>query len=98
MIRVRDCCQFITPQLLVSEIAKYIPEAVYCCFTTTTFMFTAIIVVWSLKSMCLPRFLFIGCCVSESHAQLANPHDPYHKDRPFVAKKCLKTIHSKYAL
>ena len=56
---------FVTLHLLVSEIAK---EAVYCCFTRTTLfttMFTVIIVVCSLKSMCIPCFTLIGCFVSE---------------------------------
>ena len=49
------------------------PEAVYCCFTRTTLfttMFTVIIVVCSLKSMCVPSFILIGCCVSELHGHL----------------------------
>ena len=48
-------------------------EGVYCCFTRTTLfttMFTVIVVVCSLKSMCIPRFVLIGCCVSELHAYL----------------------------
>ena len=47
------------------------PEAVYCCFTRTTLftiMFTVIIVVCSLKTICIPSFVLIGCCVSELHA------------------------------
>ena len=41
-------------------------EAVYCCFTRTTLlttMFTVVIVVCSLKSMCIQSFILIGCCV-----------------------------------
>ena len=30
-------------------------------------MFTVIIVVCSLKRMCVPSFILIGCCVSELH-------------------------------
>ena len=48
-------------------------EAVYCSFTRTTLfttMFTVIIVVCSLKSMCVPSFILIGCCVSELHGHL----------------------------
>ena len=36
-------------------------------FTRTTTMFTVIIVVYSLKSMCIPSFVLIGYCVSELH-------------------------------
>ena len=54
---------FVTLHLLASEIAKCI-EAVYCCFTKTTTlfttMFTVIIVVCSSKSMCVPSFIVIG--------------------------------------
>ena len=32
--------------------------------------FTVIIVVCSLKSMCVPSFVLIGCCVSELHGHL----------------------------
>ena len=39
----------------------------YILFTTT---FTAIIVVCSLKSMCIPGFVLIGSCVCEVHAPL----------------------------
>ena len=57
------------------RLLKYnvLPEAVYCCFTRTTLfttMFTVIIVVCSLKSMCVPSFILIGCCVSELHGHL----------------------------
>ena len=37
------------------------------CFTT---MFTVIIVVCSLKSMCVPSFIVIGYCVSELHGHI----------------------------
>ena len=40
-----------------------LPEGVYCCFTRTTLfttMLTVIIVVCSLKSMCVPSFIVIG--------------------------------------
>ena len=33
-------------------------------------MFTVIIVVRSLKSMCIPSFVLIGCCMSELHGHL----------------------------
>ena len=33
-------------------------------------MFTVIIVVCSLKSMCIPSFVLIGCCVSELHGHI----------------------------
>ena len=49
---------------MVSEIANVLPEAVYCCFTRTTLfttMFTVMIVVCLLKSMCIPSFVLIGC-------------------------------------
>ena len=51
------------------------PEHVYCCFTRTTLfttMFTVIIVVCSLKSMCVPSFIVIGYCVSELHGRYCN--------------------------
>ena len=46
------------------------PEAVCCCFTRTalfTTLFTVIMVVCSLKSMCVPSFIVIAYCVSELH-------------------------------
>ena len=52
------------------------PEAVYCCFTRTTLftkMFSVIIVVCSLKSMCVPNFIVIGYCVSELHGHIYVP-------------------------
>ena len=51
-----------------------LPEDVYCCLTGTTLfttMLTVIIVVCSLKSMCVPSFIVIGYCNSELHG-------PYH--------------------
>ena len=42
-----------------------LPEAVYCVLTRTTLfitMFTVIVVVRSLKSMCILSFVFIGYC------------------------------------
>ena len=48
-----------------------LPEAVHCCFKTTTLfttMLTVIIVVCSMKGMCIPSFVLIGCCVSELHS------------------------------
>ena len=41
-------------------------------------MFTVIIVVCSLKSMCIPSFISIGCCVSELHGPLC----PYRNVLP----------------
>ena len=41
-------------------------------------MFTGIIVVCSSKSMCIPSFILIGCCVSEFHGYLC----PYHNAWP----------------
>ena len=55
---------------VVSEIAKVLPEAIYCCFTRTTLfttMFTIIIVVCLL---CIPSFVLIVCCISELHGHL----------------------------
>ena len=64
MIRARGWYHI--TNLVVSEIANVLPEAVYCCFTRTalfTTMFTVMIVVSLLKSMCIPSFVLIGCCV-----------------------------------
>ena len=47
----------------------YCPECVYCYLTGTT-LFTVVIVVCSLKSMCIQSFILIGCCVSELHGHL----------------------------
>ena len=66
MIRGIPSQSFVTLHLLVSERANVLPEAVYCCFTRTTLfttMFTIMIVVCLLKSMCIPSFVLIGCCV-----------------------------------
>ena len=54
---------FITLHLLLSEIVNVLPEAIYCCFTRFTTMFTVIFVVGSLKSMFIQSFVLIGCCV-----------------------------------
>ena len=62
----------------MSEIANVLPEAVYCCFTRTTLfttMFTVMIVVYLLKSMCISSFVLIGCCVSELHGHLCPCHN-----------------------
>ena len=51
------------------------------CFTRTTMfttMFTVIIVVYSLKSMCVPSFIVIGYCVSELHGHIC----PYRNVLP----------------
>ena len=39
-------------------------------FTTMFSKITVIIVVYSLKSMCIPSFVLIGCCMSELHCHL----------------------------
>ena len=52
-----------------------LPEAVYCCFTTTTLftrMFSVMIVVCLLKSMCIPSVVLIGCCMSGPLCPLRN--------------------------
>ena len=46
-------------------------------------MFTAIIVVFSFKSMCLPGFIFISCCVSELRGHLC-PHIVMYGLRLFI--------------
>ena len=52
--------------LVVDVGMEIIPqEGVYCCFTRTTLftailMFTMIILVYSLKCMCIPSFILIG--------------------------------------
>ena len=66
---------FVFLHLPVSGIVNAMPEHVYCCFTRTTLfttMFTVIIVVCSLKSMCVPSFIVIGYCVSELHGRYCN--------------------------
>ena len=63
--------------VLSRERANVLPEAVYCCFTRTTLfttMFTTLIVVCSSKSMYIPSFVMIGCCLSEICDHLC----PYH--------------------
>ena len=47
-------------------------------------MFTVIIVVCSLKSMCIPSFVLIGCCVSELHGHLC----PYRNVWPEAVYCC----------
>ena len=59
------------------------PEAIYCCFTRTI-LFTVSIVVCSLKSMCIPSFVLIGCCVSELHGHIC----PYHNVWPEAVYCC----------
>ena len=68
--------------------AIYVPIVMYClrlsivvlqelhCFLYT--MFTVIIVVCLLKTMCIPIFALIGCCVSELHGHLC----PYRNVLP----------------
>ena len=55
---------FVALYFPVSGTAKCI---VYCYFTRIILF---IIVVYSLKSMCIPSFVSIGCCVSELHGHL----------------------------
>ena len=47
-------------------------------------MFTVIIVLCSLKSMCTPSFILIGCCVSELHGHLC----PYRNVWPEAVYCC----------
>ena len=47
-------------------------SGIVACFTRTTSLFTVIIVVCSLESMCVPCFIVIGYCVSELHAHYCN--------------------------
>ena len=66
---------------------RYLPEAVYCCFTRTTLfttMFTVIIVMYLLKSMCIPSFVLIGCCISKLHGHLC----PYRNVLPEAVYCC----------
>ena len=59
----------------------------YCCFTRTTLfttMFTVMIVVYLLKSMGIPSFFLIGCCVSELHGHLC----PYRNVFPEAIYCC----------
>ena len=68
-----------------------LPEAVYCCFTRTTLfttMFTVIVVVCSLKSMCISSFVLIGCCVSELRGHLC----PYRNALPEAVYCCFTRI------
>ena len=51
--------RFVALHRLVSEVQ---PEAVYLFLQEL--LFTAIFVVCSLKSMCIPSFVLIGCCAS----------------------------------
>ena len=53
-------------------------HCVYCYFIRTT-LFTVIIVVRSLKSMCIPSFVLIGCYVSELHAYLCPYRNVCHE-------------------
>ena len=56
---------FVRLYVSLSEIV--LPEGVYCCFTRTTLfttMFTMIILVYLLKCLCIPSFIFIDFCVS----------------------------------
>ena len=61
--------------------------------TLFTTMFTVIIVVRSLKSMCIPSFVLIGCCVSEIHVHLC-PYIVMYGLRLFIV--CLQELHVYY--
>ena len=69
---------------MVSEIANVLPEAVYCCFTRTTTMFTVMIGVYFFKRMCIPSFVLIGFCMSELHGHLC----PYSNVLPEAVYCC----------
>ena len=59
----------------------------FSCFTRTTLfttMYTVIIVVCLLKTMCIPSFILIGCCVSELHDNLC----PYRNVWPEAVYRC----------
>ena len=47
-------------------------------------MFTVIVVVCSLKSIHIPSFILIGCCVSELHGHIC----PYHNVWPEAVYCC----------
>ena len=61
-----------------------LPEGVYRCLTLFTTMLTVIIMVCSLKSMCVPSFIVIGYCVSELHGHIC----PYHNVWPEAVQCC----------
>ena len=56
--------------------------------TLFTTMFTVIIVVCSLKGMCIPSFVLIGCCVSELHGHIC----PYRNVWPEAVYCCFTRI------
>ena len=66
---------FVTLHLLVSEIAK--------CIVVLQKL-TVIIVVCSLKSMCVPSFIVIGYCLSELYGHLC----PYRNAWPEAVYCC----------
>ena len=79
---------FVTLYLPVSEIAKCIAQG---HLLRTTLFTSVIIVVCSLKSMCMPSFVLIGCCVSELHGHLC----PYRNVWPEAVNCCfvLQELH-----
>ena len=85
---------FVTLHLPVSEIAICIARGYLTRTKLFTTMFTVIIVMCSLKSMCLPSFVVIGCCVSELHGHLC----PYHNVWPEAVYCCFTrtTLFTKY--
>ena len=70
MIRVRGCYHFVALHLLVSEIAECIAWGCLLLFYIVYYSVYFIIVVCSDKSMCIPSFILIGCCVSELKGHL----------------------------
>ena len=51
--------------------------------------FTVVIVVCSIKSMCIPSFILIGRCVSELHGHLF----PSRSVWPEAIYRCLQELH-----
>ena len=51
------------------------PHIMYGFTRTTLFtiMFTMIIVLCSVKNMCIPSFILVGCCVRELHIAICVP-------------------------
>ena len=47
-----------------------LPEAVYVVYKNYIVYYNVYCVVCLLKSMCIPSFVLIGCCMSELHAPI----------------------------
>ena len=77
---------FVALHFLVSVIAKCIAWGCLLFIYKKYIGLLLIIVVHSLKSICIPSFVLIGSCVSELHAQLC----PYHNVRPEL--HCLQKL------